>query len=175
MAKNIFETLVGALVLCVAIGFIFIALEAGNIHKPKDGISLEARFERIDGLGVGSDVRISGLSVGSVSNATIDPETFRAIVTFTIRNDIKLPDDSTAEIIGDGLLGSKYLALVPGGSDSFYGNGDEIAFTQSAVSIESLIGKFMFGSSDDEEDEEDEDLDDEGMDEEGEDATDDVF
>ena len=154
MARNAFETLIGALVLCVALGFIVIAYKGGNVEKP-GGIMLTARFDRIDGLSVGSNVRISGLNVGSVMKQSIDPETFMAIVKITLDDSIKLPNDSSAEIVSDGLLGSKYIALIPGGSDAMFRDGDEIEFTQSSVSIEALIGKFMFGGANEEDSEKD--------------------
>jgi phospholipid/cholesterol/gamma-HCH transport system substrate-binding protein len=147
MGKNIFETLVGAVVLAVAVSFIFIAYSGGRV-KNVDGYMLTAKFDRVDGLNIGSDVRVSGLKVGKVLDQTINPKTFQAVITFAVAEEIKLPKDSSAEIIGDGLLGSKYLALVPGGSQAIFKDGDEIAHTQSAISIESLIAKVMFGASD---------------------------
>lgn len=148
--KNIFETLVGAIVLVVAAGFVFVAYEGGTV-KEVNGYELTARFDRVDGLSIGSNVRISGLNVGKIISQHIDPATYTAVVRFSVDESVKLPEDSSAEIISDGLLGSKYLALIPGGSDAMLTNGGEVLYTQSAVSIEALIGKFMFGSADKEE------------------------
>jgi len=159
MGKNVFETLVGAVVLFVAIGFIFIAYKGGNIEVP-EGKNLVARFERIDGLHVGSDVRMSGLVIGKVINQTLDAKSYEAIVNISIDDKIEIPSDSSAEIIGDGLLGGKFLALVPGGSQENLESGDEIIQTQSSISIEALIGKFVFGGADDKKDNESEDEDD---------------
>lgn len=148
MAKHIFETIVGAVVLLVAAGFVFLAYHNGN-NAPENGTyTLNARFDRVDGLQVGSDVRISGIKVGKIIRQTIDPATFMAIVTFSLDDALKLPADSSAEIIGDGLLGSKFLALVPGSDSEMYKEGDTITYTQSSISLESLIGKFVFGSAD---------------------------
>ena len=144
MGKNIFETLVGAVVLLVALGFVVITYKSGAVDKSGNGYSVVAKFDRVDGLSVGGEVKVSGLTVGVVTKQRIDPETYLAIVEFTINDEVKLPKDSSAEIIGDGLLGGKYLAIVPGGDDKYLQSGDEIQFTQSSVSIESLIGKFMF-------------------------------
>lgn len=145
MAKNIFETLVGAIVLLVAIGFVVIAYRGGTVDKP-GGLDLIAKFDRVDGLIPGADVRVSGLAVGTVVEESIDPESYLAVVKISVDDRVKIPEDSSAEILGDGLLGSKYLAIIPGGSDTLLKNGDEITSTQPAISIESLIGKFMGGS-----------------------------
>jgi len=147
MGKNIFETLVGAVVLVVAAGFVFIAYKSGNVAT-SNGYTITAKFDRIDGLSIGSDVRISGLKVGSVVGQDIDQQSYEAVVKVSIIDKYKLPEDSSAEIVSDGLLGSKYMALVPGGSDNMLKNGDEIKITQSAISIESLIGKYIFGGAD---------------------------
>jgi phospholipid/cholesterol/gamma-HCH transport system substrate-binding protein len=148
MAKNIFETLVGALVLLVAVSFVVLAWRGGTVDRPS-GLTLTARFDRVDGLVPGSDVRVSGLTVGSVVEATIDPQSYLAVVKLSIDDTIKVPEDSSAEILGDGLLGSKYLAIIPGGSDTLLKNGDEITSTQASISIEALIGKFMGGGVED--------------------------
>ncbi len=151
MGKNIFETLVGAVVLIVAVGFIVIAYKSGHVED-KGGYGLIAKFDRVDGLSVGSDVRVSGLVVGTVTDATIDHETYLAVINLSIDDKVKLPEDSSAEIIGDGLLGSKYIAIIPGGADEMLEDGGQIEFTQSSISFESLIGKFMFGNSNNNED-----------------------
>jgi phospholipid/cholesterol/gamma-HCH transport system substrate-binding protein len=89
-------------------------------------------------------VRVSGIKVGSVLSATLDPKTFLATVRMSVEPDIKLPDDSVAEIVSSGLLGDKYMSLVPGGSDKDIPAGGQIKFTQSSVSLEHLIGQMMF-------------------------------
>lgn len=147
MSKNILETLTGFVVLVIAAVFITIAYKGASIDAGS-GYKLQAKFDRIDGLGVGADVRISGIKVGTVVEQSIDPKTYSAIVNVQVQDDIKVPDDSTAEIVSDGLLGGKYFALVPGGSETELKDGETIRFTQSAVSIEQLIGKFMFSGDD---------------------------
>lgn len=156
MGKNVFETLVGAVVLFVAIGFVVIAYKGGNIEVP-EGKNLTARFERIDGLHVGSDVRLSGLVIGKVVKQSLDTKTYEAVVEISVDSKIDIPKNSTAEIISDGLLGNKFLALVPGGDLENLQNGDEITITQSSISIEALIGKFVFGGADDKKDKKSED------------------
>jgi phospholipid/cholesterol/gamma-HCH transport system substrate-binding protein len=148
MGKHVIETIMGAVVLVVAAGFLVFAYRSSDITSSTQGYNLVANFDRADGLGIGSDVRISGVKVGSVSGQNLDPNTYQAKITITISDDVKIPSDSTAEIASDGLLGGKYLALVPGGDEKMLKKGDRIKFTQSAVSLESLIGKFMYGGTD---------------------------
>jgi len=143
--RSFAEVLAGAVVLVVAV--VFLAYAANNSGKSlgtSSGVTLHARFDRIDGLANGSDVRIAGVRVGSVTAERIDPRTFLAEVTMRIDGGLNLPDDSSAEITSESLLGGKYIALVPGGSDKLLKDGGEITITQSAVSLESLLGKFIF-------------------------------
>ncbi|MCB2081231.1 MAG: outer membrane lipid asymmetry maintenance protein MlaD, partial [Rickettsiales bacterium] len=135
-------------VLVVAAGFLMLVYKLGNVQSD-NGYHVTAKFERVDGLVLGSDVRVSGLKVGSVTSLEIDPKTYQAVATFAIKDSISLPKDSTAEVVSEGLLGGKYVALVPGGDDTLLKEGDQIAFTQSSVNIEQLIGKFVFGSAED--------------------------
>jgi phospholipid/cholesterol/gamma-HCH transport system substrate-binding protein len=109
------------------------------------GMTLRAKFERIDGLAVGADVRLAGVKIGSVTATRIDPQTFQAIVTMSVQPGLKLPRDSSAEIGSDGLIGGKSLAIVPGGDDRLLADGGEFTITQSAASLEQLLGKFIFG------------------------------
>lgn len=145
MKRNVIETIMGGLVLLVAGGFLFFAYK-GSAVQTASGYDLLAKFDRVDGLVVGADVRVSGIKVGAVTAQNIDPESYQAIVTLTVRDDIKLPRDSSAEIVGDGLLGGKYVAVVPGGDTEILSADEEIRYTQSSVSIEALIGKMIYSS-----------------------------
>lgn len=144
MGKTIFETLVGAIVLVVAVFFLVTAYKGGTVEE-KDSYDLYAKFDRVDGLRVNSDVRVSGMVVGKVVQQSIEPATYLAKVDFSVDKEVKLPVDTSAEIISAGLLGDKYLALIPGGADEYLKPGEQITITQSAISLESLIGKFVFG------------------------------
>jgi phospholipid/cholesterol/gamma-HCH transport system substrate-binding protein len=137
------ETLTGALVLVVAVAFLAYAV-AHSGRTGGSGYSLQARFDHIDGLAVGSDVRIAGVKVGTVTQEEVDPKTFVAVVGMTVRNDIQLPKDSAASIVSESLLGGKYISLSPGGDDTDLKPGQTIAITQSSVSLEELLGKFIF-------------------------------
>jgi phospholipid/cholesterol/gamma-HCH transport system substrate-binding protein len=145
--RNLSELLAGAAVLVVAVGFLGYAV-ASTGRTSSSGYTLHASFERIDGLGPGSDVRIAGVKVGRINTAVIDPKTYQAQIAFTVQQDIQLPTDSSAEVTSDGLLGGKVLQLVPGGSDKMLANGGRITITQSAASLEDLLGKFIFNVGD---------------------------
>lgn len=148
MNNNITETIVGAIVLFVAAYFLYYAYGTtqGNSNV-QNGYTVVAKFDRVDGLNPGSDVKISGIKVGKVTSFELDPKSFRAVLNLSLRNDIQLPSDTSAEIIGNGLLGEKYVALVPGADDEKIPTNGQIEFTQSSISLESLIGKFMFDSA----------------------------
>jgi phospholipid/cholesterol/gamma-HCH transport system substrate-binding protein len=103
-----------------------------------------ASFDHIDGLNVGGDVRIAGVKVGSVVAERIDPKTFQAVVTLNVRDGIDLPKDTAAEITSESLLGGKYINLSPGGDEQVLKPGQDITITQSSVSLEQLLGKFIF-------------------------------
>ena len=145
MGGNLVETLIGAVVIAVAAGFLFFAYGRADVGAV-DGYEVIAKFERVDGLSVGSDVRMSGIKIGTVLEQILDSTEYLAVVRISIDPAVKLPEDSSAEIVSDGLLGSKYVSLVPGGADDMIEDEGEIQFTQSSVSLEQLIGKFMFNS-----------------------------
>ncbi len=145
MQHNFVETVLGAVVLALAIAFFSWAYGQSTAGDP-GGYTLVARFERVDGLEVGADVRVAGIKVGRVLAQEIDPETYRAKVRFSIKAGLELPVDSVASVASAGLLGGKYLAIVPGGEDRMLKPGDEITFTQSAVNLEDLIGRYIFSS-----------------------------
>ena len=143
MTRNLLETLLGGVVLLVAIVFLVFAYSSSQVNDI-DGYELFARFDRVDGLEKGSEVRISGIKVGNVLEQSLDPETFRAEVRFTVRNDVELPLDTSAAVVSAGLLGGKYLQLVPGGDIEYLEPGGEVTLTQSAVNLEDLIGQAIF-------------------------------
>jgi phospholipid/cholesterol/gamma-HCH transport system substrate-binding protein len=144
MARHgVAETLTGAIVLVVAVGFLGYAV-AHSGRSTGEGYPLLARFDHIDGLNVGGDVRIAGVKVGSVTQEQIDPKTFVAVVTMNVRDDIHLPKDTGASITSESLLGGKYISLSPGGDETNLKPGQTITITQSSISLEELLGKFIF-------------------------------
>lgn len=104
--------------------------------------SLLARFGRTDGLAVGNDVRMAGINVGKVINAQID-ENYNAILTLEIQDKVKIPDDSSASIVSDGILGGKYIEIEPGGSEDFLAPQGEFSYTQDAMVLEELLDRII--------------------------------
>jgi len=119
----------------------------GEKFSASDTYEVEARFENVGSLKSRAPVSMSGVTIGRVTGVSFDPETLDAKVTLVIdaRYD-QIPDDSDASILTSGLLGSQYIGLQAGGSDTFLESGSEIYFTQSAIVLENLIGKFLVSS-----------------------------
>lgn len=145
MRGNVLETVMGAVVLVVAALFLLFAYKTSEL-RAVPGYELSADFERVDGIRQGGDVRISGIKIGSIMGEKLDPKTFLADVRMSIDPTIKLPDDTVAEIVSAGLLGDKYMSLVPGGSDKVIPPGGKIKYTQSSVSLENLLGQMIFSA-----------------------------
>jgi phospholipid/cholesterol/gamma-HCH transport system substrate-binding protein len=143
MNHNAVETVMGAVVLVVAAFFLFFAYTTAHIGGIS-GYQLTARFNRIEGLRDGGDVRISGIKVGTIVSQALDPKNFVAIVKISVDPSIKLPVDTVATITSAGLFGDKYLALEPGNEDKTIPPGGQIDHTQSPMSLESLIGQYIF-------------------------------
>jgi phospholipid/cholesterol/gamma-HCH transport system substrate-binding protein len=143
MRGNVIETVMGAVVLAVAAFFLFFAYSTAHV-RAVSGYQVTAQFERIDGIREGSDVRISGVKVGTVMSESLDPKTFLATLRMSIDPTYQLPDDTVAEVLSAGLLGDKYMALVPGGSEKMIPPGGRITYTQAPISLENLIGQMIF-------------------------------
>ena len=151
MRRSVIETVLGAMVLLVAAVFLIFAYTSSDL-KPVMGYEVTARFNSIDGLTVGSDVRIGGVKVGSVVAQAIDQELYQAVVDFTVRPEIRLPKDTQVSVTSSGLLGGKYLKLDPGSADEMVGNGGELRNTKDVISLEELLGKVIFLVTDEEPD-----------------------
>ena len=145
MSGNVVEVLIGALVPVVAAVFVVFAVSTTDIGSV-EGYELTAKFDRIDGLNIGADARISGIKVGTVVDQDLDPETFLAVVRMSTADSVQLPLDSSAGVVSDGLLGGKFVSLSPGAEDDVLGPGEEIKFTQASFNIEQLLGKFIFSA-----------------------------
>lgn len=147
MHNNIIETICGVIVLLVAALFASMAYDIGRVKVVKgEYYSITAGFERVDGIEVGSAVKVGGVTIGRVAKASLDEHNYRAVLQFFINKNIKLPTDSTAEITSSGFLSDKYVAIIPGGETAMLGDNDAITFTQSSVSLESLLAKFVFSA-----------------------------
>ncbi|MSP94724.1 MAG: outer membrane lipid asymmetry maintenance protein MlaD [Alphaproteobacteria bacterium] len=145
MQNSIVETLIGAVVIAVAALFLMFAYTSTG-SGPVRGYDVVAEFNRADGVNTGTDVRMSGIKVGAVSGMRLDPQTYSAVLTLALENSIKIPDDSSARITSEGLLGSQYVSIEPGGSQDFLVAGGRIENTQGAVDLMGLIGKVMFSA-----------------------------
>ncbi|MEY4464340.1 MAG: putative phospholipid transporter-binding protein MlaD [Pseudomonadota bacterium] len=148
MKQNIIETIIGFVVLIIALLFLIFAYKAGSSITSSKGYQVTANFQSAEGIAVGSDVMISGIKIGIVKKITLDPNSFYASVYLNINDDVKIPKDSKAQVITSGLLGGKYISIVPGNDDENLAANEEIRYTQSAINIESLINKIVssFGS-----------------------------
>ncbi len=143
MSGNVIETVMGAVVLVVAALFLFFAYSTSQV-RAVHGYPVTAQFQSVDGIRNGSDVRVGGVRIGSVAAELLDPKTFIATLKMSINPEYKLPDDTVAEITSPSLLGDKVVSLVPGGSEKDIPPGGQIKYTQSAVSLENLIGQMIF-------------------------------
>ncbi len=146
MAENRTEVLVGGAVLAAAIAFMVYAGQATGFGSTSAGYPLSASFRSLEGVGVGTDVRLAGVKIGSVTDVTLNPETYRADTTVSVINGIEIPDDSAIVVSSEGLLGGNFVEIIPGGSPFFYEAGAVIEDTQGAVSLVSLLLKFVSGS-----------------------------
>ena len=143
MKRNPVEALLGAVVLVIAGMFAAFAYTTADIQSV-DGYSVTAPFLKVGGLETGSDVRISGIKVGTVTAQTLDPETFEAMVTFSVSQNVALPVDSVASIASDGLLGGTYLNVRPGRADETLSDGGSLQNTADYQSLEDLVGEIIF-------------------------------
>lgn len=147
MKRNVIETLMGAVVLAVAALFLAFVYSSSDV-RATDGYELVARFNRVDGLATGSEVRLSGIKIGSVVSQRLDPATYLAEVRISVTDTIRIPVDSTARIISDGLLGDLYLSVEPGADDAMLEPGAEIRRTQDPLILADMIGHLIFGAED---------------------------
>ena len=140
------EVLTGAGVLAVAAGFLIYMSQVGGVGlAPSCMSTYTASFRSAEGVGIGTDVRIAGVKVGSVLDMELDTTTFRAETVMSVAEGVSLPDDTAVVIASEGLLGGSYVELLPGGSVFNLEPGSEIEDTQSSVSIVELLLKFVSG------------------------------
>jgi phospholipid/cholesterol/gamma-HCH transport system substrate-binding protein len=144
---GIAEVATGGVVLLAAIGFLAFAVAHSGRSTGVGGYRLRAQFDHIDGLNEGADVRIAGVKVGGILDTRVDPKSFLAVVTFSVNDNIHLPKDTSAEITSESLLGGKFLNLTPGGAEDTLKPDGTITLTQSSISLEQLLGKFIFSAA----------------------------
>ena len=148
MNKKPVETIMGIVVLLIAVLFLVFAYRVSDLQVVK-GYEVNAKFFKVGGLNVGSDVRINGVKIGTVTSQKLSNEDYMVDVVLSISSNIKLPEDSVASITGDGLMGNKFVKIEPGHSKKVLQNGGEIKKTQDFETLEDLIGKFIFKATGD--------------------------
>ena len=146
MAEDVAEVLTGGAVLAVAAGFLFYASEISGFNgSGADTATYSASFRSAEGVGVGTDVRLAGVKIGTVLALDLDPATYRANAEFTVDKNVALPEDTAVVIASEGLLGGSFVEILPGGSSFNLEPGSEIEDTQSSISIVQLLLKFVTG------------------------------
>jgi len=143
MLKKPVETIMGLVVLSVALLFLVFAYNVSDLQVVK-GYNLTADFMKVGGLSTGSDVRINGIKVGTVTSQNLNNEDYTVKVTFSISSDVKLPKDSTVAIVSDGLMGDKFVKIEPGKSKDFLQNGDTFTKTKDFKTLEDMVGEIIF-------------------------------
>jgi phospholipid/cholesterol/gamma-HCH transport system substrate-binding protein len=144
--RNLIETVMGAAVLAVAVVFVVLAYTSASVSAV-NGYQVDARFSRVDGLTVGSDVRLGGIKIGTVTGLSLDTATYQAVATLGIASDVLLPADSSARILSEGLLGGSFVDIQPGGDEEMMAEGARFEFTQDPVNLVDLLGRFVFSAS----------------------------
>ena len=147
MKSNTFEAIVGTFVIFLSVVFLFFGFSTMKLQN-SDNYNISALFNRIDGIKIGSDIRMSGIKIGTVASQELDNSSFEAKVLMSIDSKILIPEDSSAKITSDGLLGGNYISIEPGGSDIYLLNNEEIFFTQGSVDLIGLVGEALFSVED---------------------------
>jgi phospholipid/cholesterol/gamma-HCH transport system substrate-binding protein len=146
MERNTLETVLGAVVLLVAAWFLYLVYSQTSVSADAGGYPLELRFDSGGSTGIGTDVRIAGVKVGSVIDQRFDPEAYQAVVMIEMDESVKLPKDTSAVVTSDGLLGDNYILLNIGGDTEMLAAGDRIRNVQGAINLADLINKFVVGT-----------------------------
>lgn len=146
MSGHTTEVIVGGVVLAVAVGFLAYVGSATGFADRNNGYPLTASFRSLEGVVVGTDVKLAGVKIGTITDIELNPATFRADTHFEVKHGIDIPDDSAVVISSEGLLGGNYVEVLPGGSPFNFEPGAEIEDTQGAISLVNLLMKFVTGS-----------------------------
>ena len=148
MSENTTEVTVGGLVLALAVGFSIFVFQITGLSNSSGSYPIYASFRSAEGIKVGTDVRLAGVKIGTVSALDLDSNTYRAASVISLKDDIRIPEDSALVISSEGLLGGNFVEVVPGASFDYLASGDEIVDTQGSISLISLLMKFVSGGQD---------------------------
>lgn len=147
MNKINLELVTGIFVIIGIAAFTWLAVSvAGATFSEQPGYTVTARFTSISGLRNGAVVEGAGVRIGTVSAIDFDPDGFEAVVTLRINDGVPIQSDAIAAVRTQGIIGEKFIKIIPGGFDDLLGDGDEILDTESAVSLEELVSKYIFNS-----------------------------
>lgn len=142
MTRGGWEIVVGAIVCVVIVALVALGV-SGGFASAGSGFTLVARYDQADGLAVGSPVHLAGVEVGKVSAMRLDPKTLKPVVEFRFGEGVRIPRDSAAMILSDGVLGGKYVKIEPGVETEYLGQGDSFEFVQDSVIVEQLLEKIV--------------------------------
>ena len=146
--ENIGEALVGLFVVVFAAWFVFFAWGKTGGGTKDGAIHVSALFPNSTGVNIGSEVRVAGMKIGTVTDQKLDPKSFQVIMTLALDPAVKLPADSSAAITSEGILGATFVSMIPGGDPAPLKDGDTIADTQGAMDLMSMVGQFINKSGD---------------------------
>jgi phospholipid/cholesterol/gamma-HCH transport system substrate-binding protein len=146
MKDSAVETLIGAVVIAIAAAFFFFVYTTTDRGSAGSGYRVKAEFDNVGAVNVGTDVRMAGIKIGSVVVQELDTETYQARITMAIDPKVKLADDTTAKVSSEGILGAPFIALEPGGSETYIADGGEIQITQGAVDLWKLVSEALFSN-----------------------------
>lgn len=144
MKDRVIETVVGFVVICLAIFSFMFFYKISDSGEDGEGYFLNAYFQNIEGVAEGNDVKLSGIKIGYIDNVTLENGTYFAVARLKIKKGIDIPSDSRAIVSTSGLLGGKYIRINPGSADDNLKENGKFKFTQSSINIEDLISKLMY-------------------------------
>ena len=145
MTENKSEVLVGGLVVGIAIAFTLYVMQVAGVSTGFSSYPIHASFRSAEGVKVGTDVRLAGVKIGTVTALSLDSDTYKAQSIMAIRQDVLIPDDSALAVASESLLGGNFVEVVPGASFEYLAAGDEIVDTQGSISIIQLMMRFVSG------------------------------
>ena len=143
MSENRLEIAVGGVVLAIAVGFAAFLAQSTGLSGSSSSYPISASFRSAEGISVGTDIRLAGVKIGTISDLKLNSETYRAESILSVRNDVRIPDDSALTVASEGLLGGSFIEVIPGASLDYLEAGDEIIDTQGSVSLIQLLLKFV--------------------------------
>lgn len=144
--KGIVEFWVGIFLLLAIAGMIFLAFQVSGLTQKSlsHGYVVKANFDNVGGLKIRAPVEVGGVVIGRVMDIELNPQTYQAVATLLIYDNYSIPNDSSASIYTQGLLGSNYVNIAPGYAQTYLKSGDQFQHTNSALVLEQLIGQFLF-------------------------------